>query len=192
MNRSLATFALVLSFASFAAAADPEPAATSAKGDGFQKKQIMEEAVEFFGEASEGLARAIERAFDDYGEPNAVVRGEEAGGAFIAGIRYGSGELERVTGDKSEIYWTGPSIGFDWGGNVSKTFMLIYDLDDPEKIYQRFPGVEGSAYFIGGVGMTYHRAAGMTAAPIRVGVGLRLGANVGYLSFSKERSWVPF
>ncbi|MGH7803220.1 MAG: EipA family protein, partial [Candidatus Binatia bacterium] len=89
-------------------------------------------------------------------------------------------------------YWTGPSIGFDWGGNVSKTFVLVYDLDDVEKIHQRFPGVEGSAYLVGGVGMTYHRAAGITVAPIRVGVGLRLGASVGYLSFSKERSWVPF
>ena len=162
------------------------------KNEGFSKEQVMEKAGAFFGETSKGLASAIEKVFEEQGEPNAIVVGEEVSAAIVVGLRYGRGELQMLDGETRAIFWQGPSVGFDMGGNASKVFTLIYNLDDAETLYQRFPGVEGSVYYAAGVGVNYLRSGDTVVAPIRTGVGLRTGANVGYLQFTKEASWNPF
>lgn len=165
----------------------------AAKREAFSKEEILEKARTFFGSTTEGLAEAIEKVFEEHGEPNAYILGEEASGALIVGARYGSGTLV-TTGDSegSPIFWKGPSVGFDIGGNAASVFTLIYNLDKKDDIYQRFPGVEGSLYFVAGVGLNYLRSDDTVIAPIRTGVGWRQGASVGYLHFTKKRSWVPF
>ena len=141
---------------------------------------------------SEGLAKAIEKAFRDQGRPNAYITGEEGSGAFVVGLRYGQGTLERKSGARRSVYWNGPSIGWDVGGNASKVFMLVYHLPSEDAIFQRFPGVEGSLYFVAGFGLNYVQSGPIVLAPIRTGVGLRAGASAGYLSFTPRRSWIPF
>ena len=163
-----------------------------AQNEGFSKEQVMEKAGAFFGETSKGLASAIEKVFEEQGEPNAIVVGEEVSAAIVVGLRYGRGELQMLDGETRAIFWQGPSVGFDMGGNASKVFTLIYNLGDAETLYQRFPGVEGSVYYAAGVGVNYLRSGDTVVAPIRTGVGLRTGANVGYLQFTKEASWNPF
>jgi hypothetical protein len=158
----------------------------------YSENEILEEARGFFGATTEGLAEIIEKAFEDNGRPNAYIVGEEASGAIGVGVRYGEGTLNSKLHGTRKIYWQGPSIGWDLGGNASRVFTLVYDLPSSEAIFQRFPGVEGSFYFIAGLGVNYQRAAGITLAPIRTGVGLRAGANVGYLHYTKESSWIPF
>ena len=158
----------------------------------YDKKEINRAANDFFGEASAALANVIEKAFADKGRPIGYITGVEGGGAFIIGARWGSGKLShRIEGD-SDIYWRGPSIGVDFGGNVAKTFALVYNLHDVEELYGRFPAVEGSLYFIGGVGIHYIKKGDIIIAPIRVGIGFRAGANLGYLRFSKTKSIFPF
>lgn len=166
-----------------------EPAADDGT---YSENEILEEARGFFGATTEGLAEIIEKAFAENGRPNAYIVGEEASGAIGVGVRYGEGALNSKLYGSRKIYWQGPSIGWDLGGNASRVFTLIYDLPSSEAIFQRFPGVEGSFYFIAGLGVNYQRAAGITLAPIRTGVGLRAGANVGYLHYTKESSWIPF
>ena len=134
----------------------------------------------------------MERVFADLGRPNAYIYGGEGSGAVGVGLRYGDGTLAMKTGESRKVYWQGPSVGFDVGGNASKTFVLVYNLPLADDIYRRFPGVEGSAYFIGGVGVNYQRADDIVLAPMRAGVGFRTGANVGYLSYSRERNYLPF
>ena len=160
--------------------------------DSFDQETILNTATEFFGETTAGLAKAIEHVFDDQGRPNGFITGEEISGAFIIGLRYGDGTLHRKSGDTRKVHWQGPSIGFDAGGNASKVFVLVYHLKDNEEIYQRFPGVEGTFYFVAGVGVNYQQTGDVILAPIRTGVGLRAGANVGYLHYTKKRSWNPF
>jgi hypothetical protein len=134
----------------------------------------------------------IEDILKKQGEPNAYIVGREAGGALAVGLRYGSGTLyHRVEGQKP-AYWTGPSIGFDAGANAGNTFILVYNLFDSEDLYQRFPAGEGAAYLIGGFNASYMRRGDVVLIPIRVGVGARLGANVGYMKFRKKQSWMPF
>ena len=162
------------------------------KHEGFSQEQVMEKAGAFFGETTKGLASAIEKVFEDQGEPNAIVVGEEVSAAIVVGLRYGRGELQLLSGETRSIFWQGPSVGFDMGGNASKVFTLIYNLKDADNLYQRFPGVEGSVYYAAGVGVNYLRSGDTVVAPIRTGVGLRTGANVGYLQFTKEASWNPF
>jgi hypothetical protein len=158
----------------------------------YDKEEITEIAGDFFGETSASLAKVIEKAFADKGRPIGYIKGTEGGGAFIIGARWGSGKLShRIEGD-SQIYWRGPSIGVDFGGNVSKTFALVYNLHDVEELYGRFPAVEGSLYFVGGVGLHYIKKGNIIIAPIRVGVGFRAGVNLGYLRFSKTKSILPF
>jgi hypothetical protein len=136
----------------------------------------------------------VRHAFADNGRPNGYIKGNEGSGAIGVGLRYGNGEmtLKHFGDSQRRVYWRGPSVGFDTGGNASKVFTLIYNMTEPDQIYRRFPGVEGSAYFIGGVGVNYQRADGITLAPMRAGVGLRLGANIGYLAYSRERHILPF
>ncbi|NNE84519.1 MAG: DUF1134 domain-containing protein [Alphaproteobacteria bacterium] len=166
--------------------------ARAAEDDGYTQEEILAKATGFFGETTEGLAKAIEHVFEDQGRPNGFVTGEEFSGAIGVGLRFGKGTLNRKSGASREVHWQGPSVGFDLGGNASKVFVLVYHLDDSEQIYQRFPGVEGTFYFVAGVGVNYQKSGDIILAPIRTGVGLRAGANVGYLHYTKKRSWNPF
>jgi hypothetical protein len=168
----------------------PAPAKSSDK-DTYSQDEIVAKATGFFGAASEGLAKAIEKVFAEKGRPNAYIAGSEASGAIGIGLRYGEGMLNRKSGETRKVYWQGPSLGFDLGGDASKMFILIYHLTDVEQLFQRFPAVAGSYYFIAGVGVNYQQSGDIIQAPIRTGVGLRAGVNVGYLHYTKEFSWVP-
>ena len=158
----------------------------------YSKNEILVKAEGFFGSTTKGLAQGIEKVFADLGRPNGYIAGEEFGGAFVIGLRYGRGKLNRKRGAPIQIFWQGPSIGFDFGGNVSKVFTLVYRLKRPADIFRRFPGVDGSFYVVAGVSLNYQRVNNITLAPIRTGVGLRAGANVGYLHYNQEHSWLPF
>ncbi len=160
--------------------------------DTYDQDSVLKEATDFFGETTEGLAKVIEKAFKDQGRPNAYIKGQEASGALTVGLRYGDGELIMKRGGGGKVYWAGPSVGFDVGGNASKVFTLVYKLPKASAIYRRFPGVDGSLYYIGGAGVNYQRANGITLAPIRLGVGLRAGASVGYIHYRREKSINPF
>jgi len=158
----------------------------------YDQGTIIDEASGFFGESSEALAKVVEKVFADLGRPNAYIAGEEISAAVVAGLRYGDGTLHHKLLGEKRVYWTGPSIGFDLGANGAKAFVLVYNLYDMDEIYQRFPGVEGSLYWVGGIGVNYQQSGSVILAPIRLGVGLRAGANVGYMHYSEERNWIPF
>jgi len=181
---ALTIIALVTGFSAIALD-KPEP-------NTYSRNEILQEVEEFFGEGAEGLADVIGKAFEDHGEPNAYIAGDEFAAALAVGLRYGKGTLQTRQGTERKVYWQGPSIGFDAGANVSNVFVLIYRLDRPEDIFQRFPGVEGSLYFVGGVGMNYLRSNDTVIAPIRFGAGWRQGVNVGYMDFTREASVNPF
>ena len=163
-----------------------------AEDDTYEQDTILKEAGDFFGSGAEGLADVIEKIFKDKGRPNAYIKGQEASGAIVIGARYGDGMLVRKAGGVAKVHWTGPSIGFDAGGNLSKVFVLIYNLPNTEAIFQRFPAIDGSFYFIGGVGANYHQMDNMVLAPMRFGAGFRAGVNIGYMHYRKEKSWNPF
>ena len=158
----------------------------------YTEDEIVNSVSDFMGVTAENAGGAVERIFAKNGRPTAYIAGEEGSGAFAVGARYGRGLLYMKGRQPVEVFWQGPSVGWDFGGNASRVFTLCYNLDDPQAIFQRFPGVEGSAYFIGGLGVNYQRAAGVTLAPIRAGVGFRLGANVGYLAYTRKRNILPF
>jgi len=158
----------------------------------YDQDSVLHAATEFFGNTTEGLAKVIEKAFKEQGRPNAYIKGQEASGALTVGLRYGEGELVQKVGAGRRVFWAGPSIGFDAGGNASKVFTLIYKLPNVDALFQRFPGVEGSLYYIGGAGINYQRRNGITLAPIRLGVGLRAGASIGYLHYRRNKSVNPF
>lgn len=164
---------------------------TAAEDNSYEQNEILEKARGFFGETTEGLAKAIEKVFEDQGRPNAYIAGEEISGAIGLGVVYGEGTLNRKIIGSRKVFWQGPSIGFDFGGNASKVFVLVYHLPDTEKLFQRFPGVEGSLYVVAGFGVNYQKSGEIVLAPIRTGVGLRAGVNVGYMHYTKEKSWVP-
>jgi hypothetical protein len=157
----------------------------------FNSTEIVNAGHNFFGTVSRGLAQVIEMAVSRWGLPNGYVLGEEAGGAFVAGLRYGEGVLYTKNAGDLKVYWQGPSIGWDAGAEGARTMMLIYNLPNTGAIYERFGGVDGSAYFIGGFGMTALTAHNIVVVPIRSGVGLRLGANIGYLKFTPKATWNP-
>ncbi len=158
----------------------------------YTEDEIIDAATGFFGTTTEGLATAVQKVFSELGEPNGFIPGEEISGAFIVGVRYGKGELNQKDAAPLKVYWQGPSIGFDWGGNASKVFVLVYELNNPDDLFQRFPGVDGSFYFVAGLGVNYQQNGAIILAPMRTGVGLRAGANVGYLHYNREHSWLPF
>ncbi len=158
----------------------------------FSAEEIKEAGHRFFGTVSMDLAKVIEYAFQRAGRPNGYILGEEAGGAFIAGLRYGEGTLYTKDAGDHRVYWQGPSVGYDFGAEGSKTMVLVYDLRSPGEIFTTYAGVDGSAYFIGGVGITFLARGHMVLAPIRSGIGLRLGANVGYVKYTREPTWNPF
>jgi hypothetical protein len=161
-------------------------------GDTYQQDDLIGAAEGVFGKGAQGLGLLIEDILKKQGRPNGYIVGREGGGAFLVGLRYGSGTLNhRVEGEKP-VYWTGPSIGPDAGASAGNTFILVYNLYDTEDIYARFPAAEGAAYLVGGFNASYLRRGNIVLIPIRVGAGLRLGANVGYMRFSKKQRWSPF
>ena len=184
--------AVLLACALAATAAHAADTKKNTDEDTYDQDSIIKEAVGFFGKSSEGLAKVIEKAFKDHGPPNGYIRGEEAAGAITVGLRYGDGMLTLKGGRNRKVYWQGPSIGFDVGGNLSKVFVLVYHLPKPESIFARFPGVDGSFYYVGGVGMNYQRRNRVVLAPIRLGVGLRAGASVGYMHYTARKTINPF
>jgi len=170
----------------------PAARAEETQREGFAKDTILEDASAFLGEGTEGIGEVIEKLFDDLGQPNAYIKGKEASGALGIGARYGDGTLVMHSGASRTVHWTGPSIGFDAGGNVSKVFVLVYGLPGPDALFQRYPAVDGSLYVIGGISANYHQSDDIILAPIRLGAGLRSGVNVGYMKYTREKTWNPF
>jgi len=161
-------------------------------GTEFSPDEIINAGHLFFGEISRGLASTVEKAVSQWGLPNGYILGEEGGGAFWGGLRYGEGMLYTKNAGDLKVFWQGPSIGWDFGGEGARTMMLVYKLPATYAIYQRFGGIEGSAYLVGGLGMTALTADNIVVVPIRSGLGLRLGANIGYLKFTPQPTWNPF
>lgn len=158
----------------------------------FNQEEILKRANAYFGEASEGLAKIIAKVFEDQGQPNGFILGEEIAGAVAVGLRYGKGEFVTRSGGSQKVYWQGPSVGLDFGGNASKVFVLVYNIRHANELFKRFPGVDGSFYVIAGFGVNYQRVDGVVLAPIRTGIGVRAGANFGYAHYTREPSWNPF
>ena len=171
---------------------DDVPVANADDDTTYKDDDLIGAAEGVFGKGAKGLAGVIEDILKKQGRPNAYITGREASGAFVVGLRYGSGKLHHKIEGERDAYWTGPSIGFDVGGNAAKTFVLVYNLYDTEELYQRFPSGEGAAYFVGGFHVSYLRSGDKVLIPVRLGAGLRLGANVGYMKFSKKQRWLPF
>ncbi|HEX9964278.1 MAG TPA: DUF1134 domain-containing protein [Allosphingosinicella sp.] len=167
-------------------------ASRAAKGETIGVKKVLGAAEGVFGKGAEGLADLIEDVLRERGDPTGYITGREAGGAFVAGVRYGSGMLHhQIEGDR-KVHWTGPSVGFDFGANADKVFVLVYNLHDSERLFRRFPAGEGKAYVVGGFTASYLRRGDVVLIPIRLGVGARLGINAGYMRFSQKSKWLPF
>jgi hypothetical protein len=186
---------------SYPAPVAPAPATTAGSGTAatvpvasqtYKKDDLIGAAEGVFGKGAEGLAGLIEKILKDQGEPVGYIAGREASGAIGVGLRYGSGTLFHKVEGQRDVYWTGPSLGFDLGGNAAKSFVLVYNLFDSQMLYKRYPAGEGAAYFVGGFTASYLRRDDVVLIPIRLGVGYRLGANIGYMKFSEKRRWVPF
>ncbi len=158
----------------------------------YGQKDVLAAATNAFGQGAEGLAKVLEKIFKDNGQPNGYIAGREAGGAIVVGLRYGSGTMTHKVEGNCPVFWTGPSLGFDLGANASKVFVLVYNLYDTQDLYHRFGAIEGQAYFIGGFTFAYLRRKDVVLVPVRLGVGFRLGANVGYMKFSEKSRWMPF
>ena len=178
--------------------ASPAPAAgdlrtaTTEQGNTVPRQDVFDAAEGVFGRGAQGLAHILENVLHDQGEPTAYIAGSEAGGAFIFGVRYGSGVMHHsIEGDRT-VYWTGPSLGFDAGADANKVFVLVYNLHDSQDLFRRYPHAEGHAYFIGGFNAQYMRRGDVVLIPIRLGVGMRLGVNAGYMRFSERNRWLPF
>lgn len=158
----------------------------------YRKDDVIGAAEGVFGKGAKGLGEILEKILKDQGEPNAYIAGREASAAIGIGLRYGSGTMTHSVEGQRPVYWTGPSLGFDLGGDATKTFVLVYNLYDSQDLYRRFPQVEGRAYFVGGFSATYLRRGNIAIIPVRLGVGVRLGANIGYMKFSEKSKWLPF
>src|SRR4051812_1500860 len=180
--------------------AGPPPAAAPSAADrpaaeaetNVPRNDVFNAAEGVFGKGAKGLAQMIEKLLKDQGEPTAYITGREAGGAFVVGVRYGSGTLHhQIEGDRP-VYWTGPSVGFDAGADANKVFVLVYNLHDSQRLYRRYPAAEGNAYVVGGLTASYLRRGDIVLIPIRMGVGARLGVNAGYMRFSEKNRWLPF
>ncbi len=172
-------------------ATDPAPAAAT-PGETYKEDDLIGAAEGVFGKGAKGIAGLIEDILKKQGEPNGYIVGREAGGAFVVGARYGSGTLFHKVEGQKPVYWTGPSIGFDAGAEAGSTFVLVYNLYDTEELYERYPAGEGQAYLVGGFNASYLRKGDVVLIPIRVGAGLRLGINAGYMKFTKKQTWLPF
>ena len=165
---------------------------TTEQGNTVDRHDVFNAAEGVFGRGAQGLAHLLENILHDQGEPIAYIAGSEAGGAFVLGVRYGSGVMHhQIEGDRT-VYWTGPSIGFDVGADANKVFVLVYNLHDSQELFRRYPQAEGHAYFVGGFNAQYMRRGDVVLIPIRLGVGMRLGVNAGYMRFSEHNRWLPF
>jgi hypothetical protein len=182
----------LLSIAGSVAGMAPAAAQSPPPDSRFTPGEVIDAGHHFFGGVSRDLAQLVERAGRQWGLPNGYILGQEGGGAFVAGLRYGEGTLYTKNAGDLKVYWQGPSLGWDAGGEGARTMMLVYNLPATEAVYQRFGGVDGSAYLVGGLGMTVLTANNIVLVPIRSGVGLRLGANIGYLKFTPQPTWNPF
>jgi hypothetical protein len=167
-------------------------AADAQSNDTYSVQEIVDTGHRFFGQVTEGLASVVEHAVQNYGLPNGYILGQEGAGAVIGGLRFGEGTLHTKNAGQHQIFWQGPSIGFDIGGEGNRTMMLVYNLPSIEAIHDRFAGVAGSAYLVAGVGMTVLGGKGIYVVPIVSGVGARLGVNIGYLKFTPTATWNPF
>ncbi|MDX6807434.1 DUF1134 domain-containing protein [Terrihabitans rhizophilus] len=183
---ALAAFMLT---ASYPAAAQYEP---SDRAGTYSADEIVQRGHKFFGTVSREMATLVQRAGGQWGEPNGYILGQEGSGAIGAGVRYGEGKLYMKLGGERRVYWQGPSLGFDFGGEGARTMILVYNLPGPEALFRRFAGINGSAYLVGGLGMTALGAGDVVLVPIQSGVGARLGVNVGYLKFTRNQTWNPF
>ena len=168
------------------------PAAAQQSSSQYTMQEIVDAGHGFFGETSGGLAKVVERAFESYGLPNGYILGQEGSGAFVAGLTYGEGTLNTKNAGQHSVFWQGPSLGLDWGGQGSRTMMLVYNLPNVESLYTRFGGVSGSAYVIAGVGMQVNVNNDVVLVPIRTGIGARIGINAGYLKLTRQPTWNPF
>lgn len=180
--------------ASQARTAPPETRAeaTMQAADTYQRDDLLAAGEGVFGKGAAGLGGILEKILKDQGQPNAYIAGREASGAFILGVRYGSGIMSHKVEGQQPVYWTGPSVGFDVGGDANKVFVLVYNLYDTEELYKRFPAVEGRLYLVGGFAATYLRRGNVVLIPIRLGVGWRAGVNVGYMNITHKSRWLPF
>jgi hypothetical protein len=182
---------MIAAIAAVPAFADDEKKKT-ADGDSFDQDTVLHDAEAFFGKGAEGLAKVIEKAFKENGRPVGYIKGEEAAGAITVGLIYGDGTLVMKNAKARRVFWSGPSIGFDLGANAAKVFVLVYHMKSPGALFQRFPAVDGSFYYVGGAGINYQRRDGITLAPIRLGVGLRAGASIGYIHYTPKKTYNPF
>lgn len=164
----------------------------AAAGDTYSMQEVVDEGHRFFGSTSGGLGKVVETAFQRYGLPNGYILGQEGSGAFIAGLTYGEGQLNTKNAGQHEVFWQGPSLGLDYGGQGTRVMMLVYDLPSIDSLYERFGGVSGSAFVVAGVGMTVLKNNNVLVVPIRTGIGARLGINVGYLKLTQAPTWNPF
>lgn len=189
MNRAAALLAVfLLAFGLLL----PQAHAASEEDAKFDANEIMDAGHKFFGETTAGVAEVVEYTFSKLGKPNGYIIGEEGAGAFVGGLRYGEGTLILKNGMRQKVFWQGPSIGFDFGGNGSRVLVLVYNISNPSQIFDRYPGVDGSAYVVGGLGVNFQKNGERTLAPIRTGVGARLGVNAGYLKYTAQPTWNPF
>lgn len=164
----------------------------AAADDGtYEQDSVLKEAGDFLGAGAQGVAEVIEKLFQDLGRPTGFIKGNEASGALGLGARYGNGTLRLKGGADQTVHWAGPSIGFDAGANASKVFVLVYHLHRIDDLFQRFPALDGSFYFVGGVSANYHQSGDIILAPIRLGGGLRAGVNIGYMKYTREKTWNP-
>lgn len=177
------------------AAASPLPAYAAGAGslsDTYSADELVQKGGAFFGSVAQGLATVVEKSVSEFGLPNGYILGDEGGGALFAGLRYGQGTMYTRNAGDMPVFWQGPTVGFDFGGDGSKVMMLVYNLPSVEAVFGRYPGVDGSAYVVGGLGMTVLKHDNIVLVPIRSGVGARLGVNVGYLKFTRQPTWNPF
>ncbi|HET7411151.1 MAG TPA: EipA family protein [Pararhizobium sp.] len=183
-------FSLCLAATPFTAV--PASAQAQMQAEQYSPQEIIDAGNVFFGKTSEGLAKLVERAFQQYGLPNGYILGQEASGAFIGGLTYGEGRLYTKNAGVHKLFWQGPSLGIDMGGDGSRCMMLVYNLPSVNSVYGRFGGVNGSAYVVAGLGMTVLQRDQVLMVPIRTGVGARLGVNIGYLKITPTPTWNPF
>ncbi|MGG6897467.1 MULTISPECIES: DUF1134 domain-containing protein [Rhizobium] len=183
---------LILAIAAFVSFALPVRQAAAAPGNHYSAQEIVDAGHSFFGSTSGGLAKVVERAFQQYGLPNGYILGQEGSGAFLAGLTYGEGQLNTKNAGEHSLYWQGPSLGFDYGGQGTRVMMLVYDLPSIDSVYTRFGGVSGQAFVVAGFGMTVLKNNNIVLVPIRTGLGARLGVNMGYLKVTPNPTWNPF
>ncbi|AOF90989.1 EipA family protein [Sinorhizobium sp. RAC02] len=189
---NLVTMVLRIVTATFLALLLALPAQAQQGSNQYSMQEIVDAGHGFFGSTSGGLAKVVERAFESYGLPNGYILGQEGSGAFVAGLTYGEGTLNTKNAGQHSVFWQGPSLGLDWGGQGSRTMMLVYNLPDVNALYERYGGVSGSAYLVAGVGMQVNVNRDVVLVPIRTGVGARLGINAGYLKLTRQPTWNPF